>query len=98
MKYLLALSLTLMSINLSARDIGVDEVVNLVNSGKIQSFDKLNQLALAQHPNAVIYDTELEQFAGRYVYQLELTDNTGQEWDMELDANTGEILANHTDD
>ena len=59
MKYLLALSLTLMSINLSARDIGMDEVVNLANSGKIQSFDKLNQLALAQHPNAIINDTEL---------------------------------------
>ncbi len=98
MKYLLALSLTLVSINLSARDIGVDEVVSLANSGKIQSFDKLNQLALAQHPNALINDSELEQFAGRYVYQLELTDTAGQEWDLELDASTGEILANHKDD
>jgi uncharacterized membrane protein YkoI len=81
-----------------AKDVSLDEAIKLRDAGSIQAFDKLNALALAQHPGAQVQDTELENQWGRYVYQIELRDAQGFEWDMELDANTGEILKNQQDD
>ena len=81
-----------------ARDIAPDEVVKLHSAGTIQSFEKLNEAVLAQHPGATIEDGELEEEQGRYVYELEVRDAQGVEWDLELDAATGEILKNHQDD
>ena len=81
-----------------AKDVSLDEAIKLRDAGSIQAFDKLNALALAQHPGAVVEDTELENQMGRYVYQIELRDAQGLEWDIELDANTGEILKNQQDD
>lgn len=95
----LATSLVLASFSLaaSARDLGPDEALKLRDSGKVQSFEKLNEIALAQHPSARIHETELEEEWGRYVYKLELVDAQGQEWDVEINAATGEILKNHID-
>lgn len=81
-----------------ANDVSVDEATKLREAGTIQAFDKLNALALAQHPGAQVQDTELENHMGRYVYQVELRDAQGLEWDIELDASTGEILKNEQDD
>lgn len=81
-----------------ARDLGPDEALKLRDAGTIQSFEKLNEAALAKHPGATIEETELEEEYGRYIYQLELRDDKGVEWDLELDAKTGEILKNHQDD
>lgn len=81
-----------------ANDVRLDEAVKLRDAGSIQDFAKLNALALGQHPGAQVQDTELENQWGRYVYQIELRDAQGLEWDMALDANTGEILKNQQDD
>lgn len=81
-----------------ARDLGPDEALKLRDSGTIQSFEKLNQAALAQHPGGVIRETELENEYGRYIYQLEVVDAQGVEWDVELDATNGQVLKNHQDD
>ena len=81
-----------------ARDLGPDEALKLRDSGKIQSFEKLNEIALTQHPGGVIRETELENEYGRYIYQLEVVDTKGVEWDLELDATSGEVLKNHQDD
>jgi uncharacterized membrane protein YkoI len=95
---LIAASLALLSLTAQARDLGPDEALKLRDSGSIKSFDALNEIVLAQHPQGIIYETELENEWGRYVYQLELVDAQGLEWDIELDAATGEILKNHQDD
>ncbi|AQT61055.1 peptidase [Cellvibrio mixtus] len=81
-----------------AKDVSLDEAIKLRDAGSIQAFDKLNALAIAQHPGGVVHETELENQWGRYVYQIELRDAQGLEWDIELDANTGEILKNQQDD
>jgi uncharacterized membrane protein YkoI len=81
-----------------ARDLGPDEIVKLHSAGTIQPFEKLNEAALAQHPGATIEETELEEEYGRYVYQLEIRDAQGVEWDLELDATNGEVLKNKQDD
>lgn len=97
-KYLLIAGLITLAGSVQARDLGPDEALKLRDSGTIQSFEKLNELALAQHPGGVIRDTELENELGRYIYQLEVVDAKGVEWDLELDATNGQILKNHQDD
>lgn len=97
-KYLLIAGLFTLVGSVQARDLGPDEALKLRDSGSIQSFEKLNELALAQHPGGVIRETELENELGRYIYQLEVVDAQGVEWDLELDAANGQILKNHQDD
>ena len=81
-----------------ARDLGPDEALRLRDAGTIQSFEKLNAAALAKHPGANVEETELEEEYGRYIYQVELRDEKGVQWDMELDASTGAILKDQMDD
>ncbi|MGQ7814446.1 PepSY domain-containing protein [Metapseudomonas furukawaii] len=81
-----------------ARDLGPDEALKLRDTGTIQSFEKLNAAALAQHPGGTINETELEEEYGRYIYQVELRDAKGVQWDLELDATNGQVLKNHQDD
>ncbi|MNY47774.1 Peptidase propeptide and YPEB domain protein [compost metagenome] len=62
------------------------------------SFEKLNTAAIAKHPGSTVEETELEDEYGRYVYQVELRDAQGVQWDLELDATSGQILKDHQDD
>ncbi|TDV61255.1 PepSY domain-containing protein [Pseudomonas sp. LP_7_YM] len=80
-----------------AKDLGPDEALRLRDAGTIQSFERLNTTALAKHPGSTITETELEQEYGKYVYQVELRDAKGVEWDVELDATQGQILKDHQD-
>ncbi len=80
-----------------ARDLGPDEALKLRDAGTVQSFEKLNAAAIAKHPGATVKETELEEEYGRYIYQVELRDPAGLEWDMELDATNGQILKDHQD-
>jgi uncharacterized membrane protein YkoI len=97
-KSLLLAGLVTFTLGAQARDLGPDEALKLRDAGTIQSFEKLNEIALNQHPGGTVRETELENEWGRYVYQLEVVDSKGVEWDVELDAATGEVLKNHQDD
>ncbi|MDI2590984.1 PepSY domain-containing protein [Pseudomonas sp. N3-W] len=101
MKILTALftaSLITMTASLAhARDLGPDEALRLRDAGTIVSFEKLNALALANHPGANVTQTELEEEYGKYIYQVELRDPQGVEWDVELDAVSGQVLKDHQD-
>ncbi|MBD0681713.1 PepSY domain-containing protein [Pseudomonas sp. PSB11] len=80
-----------------ARDLGPDEALRLRDAGTIVSFEKLNAAALAKHPGSTVTETELEEEYGKYIYQIELRDPQGLEWDLELDAVSGQILKDHQD-
>ncbi|MGR6739172.1 PepSY domain-containing protein [Pseudomonas chlororaphis] len=80
-----------------ARDLGPDEALRLRDAGTIVSFEKLNATALAKHPGATITETELEEEYGKYIYQIEVRDPQGVEWDLELDAVSGQVLKDHQD-
>lgn len=80
-----------------ARDLGPDEALRLRDAGTIVSFEKLNATALAKHPGSTITETELEEEYGKYIYQVELRDPQGVEWDLELDAVSGQVLKDHQD-
>ena len=80
-----------------ARDLGPDEAQKLRDAGTIQSVEKLNAAALAKHPGATIEETDLEQEKGRYIYELDLRDAQGVQWDVELDATNGQVIKDHQD-
>lgn len=80
-----------------ARDLGPDEALRLRDAGTIVSFEQLNATALARHPGSTITDTELEEQYGKYIYQVDLRDPQGIEWDLELDAVSGQVLTDHQD-
>ncbi|HLT03803.1 MAG TPA: PepSY domain-containing protein [Pseudomonas sp.] len=80
------------------RDVGLDEAERLREAGTIQSFEALNEAILAEHPGARMEDTELEEENGRFIYKVEVRDAQNQQWDLKLDAATGEILENRRDD
>nr|WP_298140776.1 PepSY domain-containing protein [uncultured Pseudomonas sp.] len=92
-----AAALTLTAGLAQARDLGPDEALKLRDAGTIQSFEKLNAAALAQHSGGKIEETELEEEYGRYVYQVEIRDAKGVQWDIELDASNGQVLKNQQD-
>ncbi|WP_205341541.1 PepSY domain-containing protein [Denitrificimonas caeni] len=81
-----------------AKDVSPAKILELSTSGAILSFEKLDQVALAQYPNASILETDLEESYGRYIYQVDLRDEKGQKWEVEMDATTAEILKNQQDD
>jgi uncharacterized membrane protein YkoI len=80
-----------------ARDLGPDEALRLRDAGTIVSFEKLNATALTKHPGSTITETELEEEYGKYIYQIELRDPQGIDWDLELDAVSGQVLKDHQD-
>lgn len=82
---------------LAQADVRPDFIPGLLKSGAISDFEKLNQAAQAKHPGATIVDTELDNKAGRYVYEVELLDGQGVKWDVELDAKTAEVLKDQKD-
>lgn len=91
-----AIALTLTA-GLAQADVRPDQIPSLLKSGAIMDFEKLNAAALAKHPGATLIDTELEDKAGRLVYETELRDTSNVKWDVKLDAKTGEVLENKQD-
>ncbi len=81
-----------------ARDLGPDEALKLRDAGTIQRFERLNEAAITKHPGSTVGETELEEEHGRYIYQVELRDAQGVQWDLELDASNGQVLQDHRDD
>lgn len=80
-----------------AKDVQPDEVVKLVNAKTIMSLDELKKKAERIHPGATVTDSELEDEYGRYIYKVELRDAQNVEWDVDLDAKTGEVLKDARD-
>lgn len=82
----------------SAKDLSADEVAALARQGKILPKEQLDAAALARHPGGTIEPgAEVEQHRRGYVYEVEVTDAKGVEWDLDIDATTGKILKNERD-
>lgn len=72
-----------------------DKPLKLPSTVTIVAFDQLEATALALHPGSTLLDTDLDEEYGKYRYQVELEDANGIEWEVELDALTGQVLKNH---
>ncbi|MCW8275493.1 PepSY domain-containing protein [Pseudomonas sp. PCH199] len=93
-----AATLTLTA-GLAQADVPVDQIPQLVKDGKIKPLEELNQIVLKLHPGATITDSDLDNHhsGSLYEYEVELRDAQGVEWDVDLNAATGEVLKNKKD-
>jgi len=85
--------------SLAAQAQAVDPDKSLCGPGTVTivAFDELDATALALHPGSTLLDTDLDEVYGKYLYEVELEDVDGIEWEVELDALTGHVLKNHQD-
>ena len=95
-----AAALTLTAGLAQAKDVPVDQIPQLVKDGKIKPLEELNQVVLELHPGATITDSDLDNHMNgqQYEYEVELRDAKNVEWDVDLNAATGEVLKNKQDD
>ncbi|MEX5686994.1 Peptidase propeptide and YPEB domain protein [compost metagenome] len=92
-----AAALTLTA-GLAQADVPVDQIPQLVKDKKIKPLEELNQIVLKLHPGATITDSDLDNHFNNYEYEVELRDAKNIEWDVDLNAATGEVLKNKQDD
>lgn len=93
-----AAALTLSAGLAQAADVPVDQIPQLVKDKKIKPLEELNAIVMKLHPGATITDSDLDQHPSLYEYEVELKDAKGVEWDVDLNAATGEVLKNKQDD
>ncbi|MGD9659735.1 MAG: PepSY domain-containing protein [Porticoccaceae bacterium] len=96
-RYPLLVAAISFAVSAAADDIGPDKAIELVEQGAIKHFRELNKIALDLHPEADIVETELENHYGKYIYKLELRDASNTQWDVHVDARSGEVVKNHQD-
>ena len=76
---------------------GVPQLASLAQQGDILPLEQILQTAREHHTGRVL-ETELEREGDRYVYEIELLDESGQVWELEFDAATGELLKREQED
>lgn len=92
-----AAALTLTA-GLAQADVPVDQIPQLVKDKKVMALEDLNKIVMKLHPGATITDSDLDNHFNNYEYEVELKDAKGVEWDVDLNAATGEVLKNKQDD
>ena len=73
------------------------EARRLMESGSIQPLETILERVRAQRPGRIL-EVELEEEDRRYVYEIELLDESGQVWELKMNAVTGEILEQEKED
>jgi uncharacterized membrane protein YkoI len=66
-------------------------VRSLVGPGDILSLEQILQNARQQHAGRVL-EIELEEQRGSLVYEVEILGDSGEVWEMNFDARSGELL------
>jgi uncharacterized membrane protein YkoI len=74
-----------------------EEVRSLTQQGDILPLEQILQEARQHHAGKVL-ETELETDDDRYIYEIELLDESGEVWEMEFDATTGKLLKQERED
>ncbi|MEU7222261.1 PepSY domain-containing protein [Streptomyces chrestomyceticus] len=73
----------------------LEKVRELVESGAVHPAQPLVDIAVTRHPGGRSLGFEYgedEGTPGRYVIAVEVEDTSGDIWNVELDARTGEVL------
>jgi uncharacterized membrane protein YkoI len=65
---------------------------------ELLSWEIAGKKAKELHPGARVSQTDLDREWKRYVYEREVVDANGVEWDIDLDAKTGEVLMQERED
>jgi uncharacterized membrane protein YkoI len=82
----------------SARDkLSPAELDPLVKSGRVLPIDALQDAVLDKHNGGHIKKGEVQRAKDGYIYEVELTDRNGHDWDVDVDATTGLLLKDEKD-
>lgn len=87
----------LLAVSLAQADESASVARQLLKEGKIMPLQEILTKAKVIKPGQVI-ETDLEKDDGRYIYELEILDEQGQVWELELDAQTGEFIELENED
>ncbi|MGH8469585.1 MAG: PepSY domain-containing protein [Gammaproteobacteria bacterium] len=74
-----------------------EQIRRLKESGRIRSLESVLKEIRRDYPGRII-EIELDDDDGSYAYELELVDEQGIVWDLEIDARTGKLLEKKQDD
>lgn len=74
-----------------------ESVRQLTEAGEILPLEIILEKA-RNHLSGRILEVELEDERGRYIYELEMLDDEGSVWELELDATTGGMIEMKRDD
>ncbi|WP_245752960.1 PepSY domain-containing protein [Methylophaga sulfidovorans] len=96
-RYILVSVSALLAVSLVQADESASVARQLLKEGKIMPLQEILTKAKAIKPGQVI-ETDLEKDDGRYIYELEILDEQGQVWELELDAQTGEFVELENED
>ena len=94
---LLRSSRVVLGLLLCSDDIGQDEVLELVEQGRIAPLQQFIDDALLRYPGRFL-SAELEADDGRYVYEIEVITRERVVMELEYDALSGELLEVEEDD
>lgn len=81
----------------SRADIDSDKARALQQQGAILPLEQIIDVAKKIKAGQVL-ETELDRDDGRYIYELEILDQQGQVWEIELDAATAELIELENED
>jgi uncharacterized membrane protein YkoI len=96
-RYILVSLSALLAVSPVQSDESASVARQLLKEGKIMPLQEILMKAKVIKPGQVI-ETDLEREDGRYVYELEILDEQGQVWELELDAQTGEFVELENED
>ena len=63
----------------------------------VMPIEEIIAKAKQDKPGRVV-EVDLDHEHGRYVYEVEIVDDAGVEWDLTYDARTGKLLSTERDD
>lgn len=92
------LALGFLSFNALADDDDLYEIEAATKQFGLISMDDAKAKALSARPG-MIKDVELEnrKYSKGWDYEFEIVDADGKEWDVDIDAKTGEVVKNRRD-
>ena len=73
-----------------------DRAKMLREQGDILPLSEILQKAEQEHPGQML-EVELEEEAGKIIYELELLDDQGRVWEMKYDAKNGILLSSEAE-
>lgn len=69
-----------------------DRAKILREQGEIRPLPEILEKAQREHPGQIL-EVELEEEAGKIIYELEFLDEKGRVWEMKYDAKSGVLLS-----
>jgi len=69
-----------------------DRAKILRERGEIRPLPEILEKAQKKHPGQII-EVEMEEEAGKIIYELEFLDEKGRVWELKYDAKSGDLLS-----